>query len=182
LIVLIALDGWSNPRNNSLWNFVILTSDHKEHLYKIKDLSSFNHTGEYLSEQILYILEEIGINKFVAIVSDGGPNVRKAREIVNNDFPFILNIRCVAHCLNLITKDIVAHDFPKKIIKYCKILTKFFKKSHRSGELLNQLIEEKNIEGGGPKTLVKTRWISTYECLASVLRLRPCLEEVNNIL
>ena len=69
----------------------------------------------------------------------------------------------------------------KKIINYCKVLTRFFKTSHRPGELLNQLIEEKGIEGGGLKTLVKTRWISTYECLASVLRLKPCFEEVVNI-
>lgn len=161
---------------------MILTSDHKEHLYKIKDLSSFSHTGEYLCEQIKCIFEEVGINKFVAIVSDGGANVKKAREMIHDDFPFILNIRCIAHCLNLITKDIVAHNFPKKIINYCKVLTSFFKTSHRPGELLNQLIKQKGIEGGGLKTLVKTRWITTYECLASILRLKPCFEEVVNIL
>ncbi|CAJ0642739.1 1246_t:CDS:2, partial [Entrophospora sp. SA101] len=39
------------------------------------------------------------------------------------------------------------------------------------------LIKEKGIEYGGLKTLVKTRWISTYERLASILRLKPCLEK-----
>ncbi|CAJ0642513.1 12044_t:CDS:1, partial [Entrophospora sp. SA101] len=56
------------------------------------DLSSLSHTGECLSERIKCILEEIGINKFAAIVSDGRPNIKKAREMVHNDFPFILNL------------------------------------------------------------------------------------------
>ena len=57
----------------------------------------------------------------------------------------------------------------------------YFKKSHICEDLLEKLIVEKQILGGGLKTYVKTRWITMAECTDSILRLKSCLIEVTII-
>ena len=147
-------------------------------MYKIVNLSSQSHTGELLEQQITLILEEIGVEKFSAIVTNGGANVQKARELINSKFKHILNIRCIAHCLNLISKDIISHSFAKRITNQCNILVKFFRASHRAKSSLEFMINERNIIGGGLKSHVDTRWITMYESLESIYRLRTCMTDV----
>ncbi|CAB5395896.1 unnamed protein product [Rhizophagus irregularis] len=48
----IALDGWTDPRGNSLWAFILLTLSRKEYLLQLEDLSKNSHTAEYLSKVI----------------------------------------------------------------------------------------------------------------------------------
>ena len=128
---------------------------------------------------MLEVIRSIGSKKFVSVVTDNGSNVALARELITREFPNIFNIRCIAHCLNLISQDILKHEFASKIIKYCNVLVTYFKKSHLCGSLLENLINTKGIYGGGLKTYVKTRWITVAECTASILRLKTCLIEVN---
>ncbi|CAB4486894.1 unnamed protein product [Rhizophagus irregularis] len=71
----IALDGWTDPRGNSLWAFILLTPSRKEYLLQLEDLSKNSHTAEYLSKVINDIICKVGISKIVAIVSDNAANV-----------------------------------------------------------------------------------------------------------
>ena len=52
-------------------------------------------------------MSDIGIQNFAAIVTDAGSNINLARQIITQKYPHIVNIRCMAHCLNLITKDLL---------------------------------------------------------------------------
>lgn len=177
----LAIDGWTSLTGRSYWNFVILTSMRQEYLYKICDLTEEKHTGQLLAEEILKVISSIGTNKFVAIITDNGSNVTLARKLITNQFPKIFNIRCVAHCVNLISHDFLKHNFAEQTLKYCNILVKFFKNSHKCNDLLEKLIMKYQITGGGLKTYVKTRWISVAECVNSVLRLKRCFNEVSII-
>ncbi len=58
--------------------------------------------SEYLALQISEIVECIGKDKIVAIVTDNAANYVKAREIISTKYPKILNIRCVTHFVNLL--------------------------------------------------------------------------------
>ncbi|CAJ0764276.1 18411_t:CDS:2, partial [Entrophospora sp. SA101] len=98
-------DGWTNPNGLNLWNFMVMTLERKEFLYCISDFSSASHTGEFLAEEINKIIECIGPKKVAAIVSDNGANIAKARRIVTSKYKHIINVRCIAHCINLISKD-----------------------------------------------------------------------------
>ncbi|CAB4384468.1 unnamed protein product [Rhizophagus irregularis] len=53
------------------------------------------------------------------------------------------------------------------------------KHSHKNSTLgsswLNEAIKSKNIEGGGLKTYVETRWMTVYEFVHSVWRLKDAL-------
>lgn len=39
---LLAIGGWTNPNHNSIWNFLILTPENKQYLYKLEN----SRTGE----------------------------------------------------------------------------------------------------------------------------------------
>ncbi|CAB4488812.1 unnamed protein product [Rhizophagus irregularis] len=73
------LDGWTDPRGNSLWAFILLTPSRKEYLLQLENLSKNSHTAEYLSKVINDIICKVGISKIVAIVSDNAANVAELR-------------------------------------------------------------------------------------------------------
>ncbi|GET56218.1 ribonuclease H-like domain-containing protein [Rhizophagus irregularis DAOM 181602=DAOM 197198] len=174
----IALDGWTDPRGNSLWAFILLTPSRKEYLLQLEDLSKNSHTAEYLSKVINDIICKVGISKIVAIVSDNAANVAGARRIITNEYPSIINIRCIAHCINLISSDIVKVDQVKCLVKRANILTRYFKNSTLASTWLKEAIDAKNIAGGGLKTYIETRWTTVHECTSSVYRLKDALLHV----
>lgn len=101
------MDGWSSPNSLSIYNFVILIPDRKQYLYCLRDYSDSHHTGNFLAAEILTILGSIGVEKFKAVVTDNGSNVRLTRQLVVEKYPEIINFRCIAHFINLITKSIL---------------------------------------------------------------------------
>ena len=84
-----------------------MTSERKQFLYSLRDYSGSHHTGQFLASEIKTVLNDIGVNKFVAIVSDNGSNVKLAWEMITAEYPYIINVQCIAHYLNLITKSIM---------------------------------------------------------------------------
>jgi len=141
-------------------------------------MSSERHTGPYLAEKINAVIKDINPRRIAAIVSDSGANVNLARSLVKTDHKHIINLRCISHCLNLISKDIIKNEFADRLVKRANIITTFFKKSHLAHHQLSQIMEDKNITGGGLKTYVPTRWITTHEATESIVRLRIVLQEV----
>ena len=71
---------------------------------------------------------------------------------------------------------------PKWILIACNKIVKFFKKSHQEKSLLEKYVEDFNIEGGGLKTWVKTRWTTMFDAVDSILHLKLALEKVNMII
>ena len=74
------------------------------------------HIGEFLANEIETIITEIGTKKFCAIVTDGGSNCHVVREKISEKFPYISNVSCIVHRLNLITKDFISLVFVKRTI------------------------------------------------------------------
>ena len=79
------------------------------------------------------VIEKIGPEKFSANVTDAGANVQAARRIISEKYPNILNIRCIAHAINLISKDICNTPFANRMLKYSNTLVTYFKKSYLAG-------------------------------------------------
>ena len=139
-------------------------------------MSEERHTAEYLAEVIENVVNGIGADRISAIVSDNASNVRNARKIIQEKFPRIENIRCIAHAINLIACDIVKEKFGDRLLRCVNTLTSFFKNSHQAGSKLAQLIKEKGINGGGLKLYCKTRWTTASESVNSVINLESALE------
>src|SRR6185312_4701206 len=104
------------------------------------------------------IIDKIGVDRISAIVSDNASNVKKARQIIHNEYPKIENVRCVAHSINLIACDVVKEKFGDCLLRHINILATFFKSSHQANSKLTQLIKDKEIRGRGLKLYCKTRW------------------------
>lgn len=113
-------------------------------------------------------------------MTDNASNVKLARQIIHNKHPNILSLNCIAHCINLVSKDILKHTFSSRLIKECNEVIKFFKKSHMTNSYLSHAISELKISGGGLRKFIDTRWTSAYECTSSVCRLERAFIKIMN--
>ncbi|GET04510.1 ribonuclease H-like domain-containing protein [Rhizophagus clarus] len=75
IFVICAYDEWTNMANESIWNFLIHISDHKEYLWCLKNLSEESHTGIFLAKEIKDIIKQIDPEKFSTVISDAGANI-----------------------------------------------------------------------------------------------------------
>ncbi|EXX68066.1 hypothetical protein RirG_108450 [Rhizophagus irregularis DAOM 197198w] len=132
----LTLDGWTSKRNESLYNYVITTSDRKEYLVALRNYSMESHTGEFLASEISDIVEKIGLDKFTADVTDNASNCRVARRIIEEKYGHIWDIRYAAHAINLIAADLVKLNDIKKFISNCGMITGFFNNSHQGSAIL----------------------------------------------
>ena len=104
-------------------------------MWYLKNLSSESHTGKFLAKTIEEIINKMEPMNFLAIVSDSGANIRNGWEIITEKYKNILNVRCMAHAINLISKDICTTLFANRILTKCNTLVTYFKKSHQGGNL-----------------------------------------------
>ncbi|RHZ44908.1 hypothetical protein Glove_707g102 [Diversispora epigaea] len=182
----LGLDGWTSPAGQSLYIFLIMTSDGKEYIHSLKNFSKNSHTGEFLKNEIIKVIEEVGAEKSCSIVSDHASNVVLAKNLVSTKYPHIFPIRCIAHHINLLSTT--------NIITCCKKIVTFFKQSHAGGAILQQEIVENMIKGGGLKkyvitihvpkidfgflSIVITRWTTVYDCTDSIIRCKNALKQI----
>ena len=133
--------------------------DRKEYLWLTENYSDIPyHTGAFLGNEIIKIVENIGPEKLAAVVSDNAPDARVARKILCEKFPHILNIRCIAHSINLITKDLCKHTFVIDVIRKVGIIHQYFIKSHAMCQFLKDAVKVLQIKEGGLKSHTKTHW------------------------
>lgn len=70
-----------------------------------------SHTAKVLEEEIDRVLTAIGPKKFSAVVTDNASAIANARKYISEKYPYIINVRCITHFVNLITKDILGTNF-----------------------------------------------------------------------
>jgi hypothetical protein len=177
--ITLGLDGWCGPNGESIYAFVLFLPSGKEYIHSLKDFSIHTHSADFISKEILKIIEDIGHEKFSSIVSDNASVMVAAKRLVNEKYPNIIPIRCITHHINLITTDIMKHEFSKMTIHSCMKIIKYFHRSYKAGAVLAQDIKDNFIDGGGLKGYCKTRWTTAFDCLASVLR---CERSLHNVL
>ncbi len=73
------MNGWINLQGASVYNFLIITSDYKEFLFALQDLSDVSHTAELLFDKIEDVLLRIGSEKFAGVISDNAFAIAAAR-------------------------------------------------------------------------------------------------------
>ena len=85
---------------------------------------------------MLKVIESIGSNKFSAIVTDAEAAMQAAKRRIIEKYPSIMAVRCIAHHINLVTKDIISIEWSKKVLQKCQKIISFFHGSHRAGAAL----------------------------------------------
>jgi hypothetical protein len=74
----------------------------------LRDLTGVSHTAKVIEEEIERVIIAIGLKKFSAIVTDNASSMMNARKNISEKYPHIVNMRCIVHFVNLITKDILS--------------------------------------------------------------------------
>lgn len=176
----IAFNGWTNTSDQSIYDYCLITEERKEYLWLAKDYSDISHhTGAFLGGEIIEVVKNIGPEKLAAVVSDNAPNACAARKILCEKFPHILNIRYIAHSINLITKDLCKHTFVVETIRKVGIIHQYFMKSHAMCQYLKDAVKVLQIRGGELKSHTKTHWSTMWNCISSVARLELAFARVN---
>src|SRR4051812_3616526 len=105
---------------------------------------------------MLKVIEKIGKDKFIAVVSDAEAAMQSAKRKVMSKYPHIMAVRCIAHHINLVTKDIISIEWAKITLQKCLKIISFFHGSHRAEAALHDEIKTSFL-GGNLKSSVKTR-------------------------
>ncbi|CAG8709008.1 7267_t:CDS:1, partial [Cetraspora pellucida] len=101
----ILTDGWSNQHNESIINYMTLTT-HGPIFFKSMATKTHSHKAEYIAEGIQKVILEFKENFVVSVVTDNAANMHVAWNILRTKFSSILFYGCAAHSANLIISDI----------------------------------------------------------------------------
>src|SRR5256714_15449765 len=164
-----------SPVGQSFYVFLIFTKSEKEFIHSIQNLSKKTHTSQYIAKKIIEVIESVSPKKFSAVVSDNASSMVKAKKLVNKKYENIMPIHCIDRQINLITTDICKLTFAQDLLKKCMKVVRFFKVSHKAGEILRAEILEKMIKGKG----LKSCWSTAFNCANSVLSCEIILKSVS---
>ncbi|XP_031330393.1 uncharacterized protein LOC116161248 [Photinus pyralis] len=172
--VAIQCDGWSNIRNEAVINFIVTTP--KPVLFKTMTTGAERHTGEYIAEELLKCIAEVGEEKIFAVVSDNATAMEKAKKIVTTKYPYVTGYSCAAHTINLLVEDIMKLQSLKNVESSCRALINEIRGSHINQATFNKIQIEKYGKVTSLKLPVKTRWGSILYCLNSLLITKQALQ------
>jgi hypothetical protein len=127
---------------------------------------------------MLKVIDKIGKDKFIAIVTDAEAAMQSAKKKVMSKHPHIMAVRCIAHHINLVTKDIITVEWAKKTLQKCQKIVSFFHDGHRAGDALRKEIKS-SFSKGGLKSSVKTRWSTAWDVCESILHLENNIKLVS---
>lgn len=123
--VTIMCDGWTGPTRRSLMNFMIYC-DGECTFYKSYDVSGDFKDYKNIMKYMKKVVEWVGKENVVQIVTDNGPNYKKARErlakMPGNNFVWT---GCAAHSIDLILKEFCRRPSVFKVIEQARHITKW---------------------------------------------------------
>lgn len=97
-------DSWSNIRNESIINIVILKPEPS--FVEFIPTTENRHNAQYLAELVIKTIEKYGPDKFLVLIGDNARNMQSALSIVKERFPHIIQLGCLAHLLHLVCGNI----------------------------------------------------------------------------
>ena len=114
----IVLDGWKNPvtGNHHLSFLMFQVGKENNRPIFLKSIVMSTVSANDIQGQIQVIIDDLKKNKItpIACVSDNAPSMIRAVEDIFSKNPSVLPVRCSAHVLNLVIKDLLKKvDFLK---------------------------------------------------------------------
>ena len=120
----MSVDGWSNVRNDPIVSCSITNMYGDSMLAATEDTSGHSHTGDYLNEVALKVIEECEKDyqvKVRSFVTDNVGNVSVLRRnLENNERVDVIQYGCSAHLLTLLAHDITTASVHKHVVKIVK--------------------------------------------------------------
>lgn len=171
----IAIDGWTNLRNEPILNVVIYTPE--PYFYDFIETKQNRHTAQYISEEICKVIDKIGSEKVLLVITDNASNMIRCGKILEEKYRNVKWTGCLAHTLNLLIGDIAKNQSVEKLLSDAASIVKCIQSSHILTADFNATSKLKNIN----KSLqlpVKTRWGSQLNCIQSLLDCKIVLQNM----
>ncbi|XP_039122041.1 uncharacterized protein LOC120258657 [Dioscorea cayenensis subsp. rotundata] len=120
----IMADGWKDIRQRSLINFLVYSPKGTSFIKSV-DASDMISDASTLCNLFTEIVEIVGWKNVVHVVTDNAANYKAAGRLLNDKYPSILWTPCVAHCLNLMLKDIAKIPHIETLAHRASLITVF---------------------------------------------------------
>lgn len=121
-------NGWANVKNQHLVNYIVCTPNIQPFYYKSINSSSIQQAGDAILEGILSIINKLGPELCISIVTYNCASMQRCWEILESKNKNLFGNGCGAHTLNLLVGDIIKlHNF-QEIIQKSKVIN--FIKNH----------------------------------------------------
>lgn len=99
---------------------------------------SESHTGEYMANIMKKVIEEVGPMKVLGVCTDNAANMKKAWQLIQDEFRHIQPYGCLAHTLHLIFTDVTKVKTAGNIERDCCSVVKHIKKSQKLTAILKK--------------------------------------------
>jgi len=109
-------DGWTDKRRRTILNFLVNSPKGIVFLKSI-DSSAISKIANKICKMLDDIVEEIGEENVVQIVTDNAANYKAVGELLMKKRKTLYWTPCAAHCI-----DLMLEDFEKKVPLFIKIL------------------------------------------------------------
>eukprot|EP00268_Persea_americana_P003521 TRINITY_DN11063_c1_g1_i3.p1 TRINITY_DN11063_c1_g1~~TRINITY_DN11063_c1_g1_i3.p1 ORF type:complete len:427 (+),score=78.69 TRINITY_DN11063_c1_g1_i3:391-1671(+) len=123
-------DGWTTVTRRSLLNFLVYSSLGTVFIKSV-DATEYVKDATYLNKLFNEVIEDIGEECVVQIITDNDASMKKAGMILMQQRPNIFWSPCVAHCLDLMIEDIAKRKMIKGVILKAKKITNYIYQSNR---------------------------------------------------
>ncbi|XP_048544817.1 uncharacterized protein LOC125523790 isoform X2 [Triticum urartu] len=122
--VTIMSDSWTGPSRMSIINFMVF-SNGRMYFHKSVNATGHMQNSKFVYEHIKEVIEEIGQEHVVQLVTDNGSNFKKACLDLVVDFPHITWQPCAAHTINLMLKEMGCFPEINTVVNSCKRICRF---------------------------------------------------------
>ena len=184
--IYLVSDGWSFMMKDHYVNHIALFGKKSipPILYCCTNTGEIAQTGENIALETISVINEIGSEKVVSLVTDNASNMKTAWKILRENYPKLIINGCAAHTINLLVKDICKLDEYESTMTDCRFVTAFVNDrnilSTRFGSLQVGLFEsETNLQSKRKLVFVSdTRWYTHHACVKRILENKLVLKQL----
>lgn len=100
--------------------------------------------ANFYFEKYQKVLKEVGATKVVGTINDNETTMISAQKLLKDKYPWLINVRCLAHNLNLFAKNgLQKASAIKEIVDVVKLASKKIKKSPKLNGILHTIQSRK---------------------------------------
>eukprot|EP00253_Pinus_taeda_P002946 PITA_02946 len=105
--VSVVFDGWIDPAQRPLIDFMVSSLNGPVFLKAVDTLGEYKD-AQYMGELFIKLIEDVGVDSCVEIITDNAPVCKAAGMIVEAKYPQVFWTPCIVHSLNLALKSIAS--------------------------------------------------------------------------
>ncbi|MCO5603789.1 hypothetical protein L7F22_057941 [Adiantum nelumboides] len=167
----IVSDGWTDTARRPLINLMVSSVGGVVFERSI-DTSESQKTREYIANVLLEIIQEVGVENVVQVITDNAANCKLAGHLVEQTYPEIFWTPCVTHCLNLLLKDLTLIGWMDRAILQGKEVQQFITNNDATRAMLTKHSKLKLVKPGD------TRFASNFLMLHKLVRVKSPLKQL----